>query len=48
VGANRCVGYANFSPKMGMVGAIGFEFWGGRSFSNIESAAGTLKQWQVA
>jgi len=29
-----------------MVGAIGFEFWGRRSFNNIENAAGTVKQWK--
>ena len=26
-----------------MVGAIGFEFWGRRSFNNIERTAGTVK-----
>jgi hypothetical protein len=30
-----------------LVGAIGFEFWGRRSFNNIESAAGTVKQWKT-
>jgi len=29
-----------------MVGAIGFEFWGRRSFNNIENAAGTVKHWK--
>jgi hypothetical protein len=26
-----------------MVGAIGFEFWGRRSFNNIENTAGTVR-----
>jgi len=30
-----------------MVGAIGFEFWGRRSFNNIETTAGTVKQWKA-
>ena len=30
-----------------MVGAIGFEFWGRRSFNNIERTAGTVKQWKT-
>jgi hypothetical protein len=30
-----------------LVGAIGFEFWGRRSFNNIERAAGTVKQWKT-
>ena len=30
-----------------MVGAIGFEFWGRRSFNNIERTAGTVKQWKA-
>jgi hypothetical protein len=30
-----------------MVGAIGFEFWCRCSFNNIESAAGTVKQWKT-
>jgi hypothetical protein len=30
-----------------MVGAIGFEFWGRRSFNNIERTAGTVQQWKA-
>ena len=30
-----------------MVGARGFEFWGRRSFNNIERTAGTVKQWKA-
>jgi len=29
-----------------MVSTIGFEFWGRRSFNNIETTAGTVKQWK--
>ena len=30
-----------------MVGAIGFEFWGTASFNNIETTAGSVKQWKT-
>jgi hypothetical protein len=30
-----------------MVGAIGFEFYSKRSFNNIETTAGTVKQWKT-
>ena len=30
-----------------MVGTIGFEFWGRRSFNNIERRAGSVKQWKT-
>jgi len=30
-----------------MVGAIGFEFWGRRSFNNIEAWRAPLKQWKA-
>jgi hypothetical protein len=30
-----------------MVGAIGFEFWGRRSFNNIKPRRALLKQWKA-
>jgi hypothetical protein len=33
--------------SLGMVGAIGFEFWGRRSFNNIEARRAPLKQWKA-
>lgn len=37
-----------FSPASWLVvGAIGFEFTGKRSFNNIERTAGTVKQWKA-
>jgi hypothetical protein len=37
----QCADSQFFLGKMG--GAIGFEFWGRRSFNNIENTAGTVR-----